>query len=559
MFTAALVAAGLATAGLTSAAAGAEPAPFAERTISAAIEGQLEQGAIAFDGAPLDRDSLLAVYQQRDFAPLWVARAEFDARYDDVIDLFEAAEAEGLWANDYYLVELAGMSAPTTLGDYVLLDMALSAAAMRYGSDIHRGRLTPRSLSRDFDYDRTDMDLAAVALAAASAPDTSDYLLSLAPQHDYYQDLRGALADMRQWVDNGGWPTVPVAGTVRPGESSAIVPDVRRRLAATVYFGGPGAGQSGGVAADDSRVLDDELVAAIESFQQDHGLAVDGVIGPRTYSALNVTAEQRVDQIVAGMERWRWLPHDLGDDYLLVNIPDYSLTVVDNGLTIRTMDIIVGRRDRPTPLFSSQLSYLEFNPTWTVPTSIAVNDMLPQLLEDPTYLARQNITLYSSWGGDRVPMDPTAVDWQDVGSGIRSFMLRQSPGPGNALGRVKFMMANNFSVYLHDTPSRSLFYRAHRSYSSGCVRVEDPMWLADYLLANRDGWSESYRQNILASGRTTRINMPQPMNVHLAYVSAWVDDLGEVRFREDVYGIDRQIADALNNHRPERVEVALAN
>jgi murein L,D-transpeptidase YcbB/YkuD len=529
----------------------AEPAPFAERTLAAALEQRLSAPSVLVAGTELDGDTLRALYDDRGYAPLWVSEADFDATFDDALDLFEAAEAEGLWPNDYYLVELADLADATTLEDYVAIELAMSGAVMRYGSDIHRGRLNPQSLPGEFDYDRRAMDLTAVAEGAAAASDLDAFLLALAPQHDYYQDLRGALADARAWVDRGGWPEVPVAGTVRPGESSSVVPAIRERLARTGHYDGePGVG---------GNVLDEALVAAIEQFQEEHGLAVDGVVGPRTYAALNVTAEQRVNQIIAGMERWRWLPPDLGSEYILVNIPDYQLTIVSGGVPIRQMDIIVGRRDRQTPLFSSALSYLEFNPTWTVPTSIAVRDMLPHLLEDPSYLSRQNITLYSSWGADRVPVSPESVNWEEVGSGIRSYMLRQSPGPGNALGRVKFMMANNFAVYLHDTPSRSLFYRAHRTFSSGCVRVEDPMWLADYLLADRDGWSESYRQSILASGRTTRVDMPAPMPVHLAYVSVWVDDLGEVQYREDVYGVDRLIAEALNDHRPDRLEVALAD
>lgn len=304
-------------------------------------------------------------------------------------------------------------------------------------------------------------------------------------------------------------------------------------------------------------LFDDALAAAVEAFQEHHGLAVDGVVGPRTLAAMNVDAETRIGQVIATMERWRWLPDDLGATHIVVNLPDFHLELVEDGLVTRRMKVIIGQDERQTPLFSSALTWLEFNPTWTMPTSIAYRDYLPKLLDDPAVLDQNNIRLYSSWSQDAPQLSAQDIDWQEVGSGIRGYMLRQDPGPGNALGKVKFMMANSFSVYLHDTPSRYLFARAHRSYSSGCVRVEDPIWLADYLLQDHSLWP-SRRERVLNGWTTTRFNLPEPMPLHMVYHTAWLDDLDRVVYREDVYGLDTLVLEAIAGRSAIGTQLALA-
>jgi murein L,D-transpeptidase YcbB/YkuD len=273
---------------------------------------------------------------------------------------------------------------------------------------------------------------------------------------------------------------------------------------------------------------------------------------------LNRQGPERMNQIVASMERLRWLPDDLGPDYLMVNIAAFTMDVVADGQLVRTMDVVVGQPKNQTPLFNSALTYLEFNPTWTIPPSIAAKEYLPKLRNNPGYLASRNYRLFSGWGGGSREMSASYVDWYGVGSGtMRSMRIRQDPGPGNALGKVKFMMANNWSVYLHDTPSKSYFQRDNRALSHGCVRLQDPIWLADYLLDGSPDWSPARRERVMGSWTpTTRINLPAPMPLYLVYQTAWIDRSGEVAFRDDIYGIDAKVIAALQARETRREQLA---
>jgi murein L,D-transpeptidase YcbB/YkuD len=244
------------------------------------------------------------------------------------------------------------------------------------------------------------------------------------------------------------------------------------------------------------------------------------------------------------MERWRWLPRDLGSRYLLVNAADFVLKVVEAGRVVLDMDVVVGRPYRRTPLFTGQLRYLVFNPDWNVPPSIARKDLLPKIRKDPGYLAAHDFQLLSDWSPEARELDPLQVDWSAV-SGPFPYKLRQRPGPQNALGRIKFMLPNRYDVYLHDTPSQELFRKTVRSFSSGCVRVAEPIRLAEYLLSGTEGWESGRIRATLQSGITTQVNLPLQIPVYFTYFTAWVDSQGTLQFRDDIYRRDGALYNAL--------------
>jgi len=276
-----------------------------------------------------------------------------------------------------------------------------------------------------------------------------------------------------------------------------------------------------------------------------HGLDVDGVVGSATLDALNVPVEKRVRQLIVNMERWRWLPQDLGKRYILVNIADFELDVVENSQPLMTMRVIVGRDYRRTPVFSDNMTYLVLSPYWHVPTAIAVQDILPKIQQEPGYLAKQNIRVFRGWGAETREIDPRTVNWSHVTAANFSYRLRQEPGPMNALGRVKFMFPNKFNVYLHDTPAQELFAKPERTFSSGCIRIEKPIELAEYLLQSDAKWT---REKILAVADKRieqTVRLPEPMPIHLLYWTAWADEDRTVQFRADVYARDGKLYEAL--------------
>jgi murein L,D-transpeptidase YcbB/YkuD len=271
-------------------------------------------------------------------------------------------------------------------------------------------------------------------------------------------------------------------------------------------------------------------------------LREDGVVGPATLAALNVPVGERVRQIEMNLELWRWLPRDLGQRHIMVNITDYTMSVVEDGREVMGSKVIVGKPSRPTPVFAGEMSYLVLNPYWHVPPTIAVKDKLPKLRRNPYALSRQRIRVFA--GGKEI--NPGRVNWRRVNARNLRYHFRQDPGPRNALGRIKFMFPNRYSVYLHDTPSKYLFNRDNRTFSSGCVRVADPIDLAEYLLSD-SGWSRKAIVSKTRGKRQRRVNLSEKVPVYILYWTAWVDDAGETHFRRDIYEHDKRLAKAFRS------------
>jgi len=293
---------------------------------------------------------------------------------------------------------------------------------------------------------------------------------------------------------------------------------------------------------DNRDYFNQRVKRSVVRFQLDNGLNADGIVGRKTRKALNIPLEQRIKQIIVNMERWRWLPENLGSRYIYVNIADYNLKLYENNQLKMEMKTIVGQEQRSTPVFSDEIDYLVLNPYWYVPKSIAVKDKLPLIKEDYRYLQENNYSLFQYTGNNNLKeIDPAEVDWSEIDKDNFNYLLRQNPGDENALGRVKFMFPNRFSIYLHDTPSKYLFSETERGFSSGCIRIEKPVDLAEYLLKDQEKWDRQAIEAEMKKDKEKTVYLNNPIKIYLQYNTVWVDSLGNLNFREDIYGRDQKI------------------
>jgi murein L,D-transpeptidase YcbB/YkuD len=375
--------------------------------------------------------------------------------------------------------------------------------------------------------------------------DTKEYAGSLEeshPEKTSYLKLESALAQYGNFQRRGGWPSIPEGPPMRKGDSGPRIATLRNRLLIS--------GDLEEVNEQHPDLLDDEMVLAVRRFQERHGRTVDGIVGPNTLIDLNISVEQRVRQIELNLERWRQLPSDLGERFIMVNTASFQLEVVEKDRRLMKMRVVAGRRSRRTPEVSSELTYLVLNPYWHIPHSIAKRDILPKIQEDPHYLLKQNILVFENWESDSPEIDAQSVDWSKVTEKAFSFKLRQEPGPRNALGRIKFVFPSQFSVYLHDTPAQSLFRKTQRDFSSGCVRIEKPIELASLLLKSEPNWTRRRIVDTVRSGQTQVIWLSEKIPVHISYWTAWGDENWTIHFRDDIYGRDKSLESMISRSFP---------
>jgi murein L,D-transpeptidase YcbB/YkuD len=351
------------------------------------------------------------------------------------------------------------------------------------------------------------------------------------PAHRHDEPLRQTLTRYRQIMAQGGWPILPEGPTLRPGDTGLSILLLRRRLQATddLLASEP---------TQDRTLFDDVLANAVRRFQRRHGLAEDGMVGPDTRAALQVSIEDRIHQLILNLDRWRELPQDLGPRYIWVNIPAFTLTVIEQDQPVMTMRIVVGKPSWPTPVLRAQVTALVFNPFWEIPPRIIQQEIIPHLQRDPTYFTTHRMILLQALGEKATEIDPNTVDWSKTRLHGMPYRLRQRPGPTNPLGRVKFIIPNPFHITLHDTPSRHLFALTMRAQSHGCIRLEKPITLAEYLLREDRKWTREAILDIIDQGTSQQVTIPTPIPVYLIYHTAWADRDGEAHFRPDIYNLD---------------------
>jgi murein L,D-transpeptidase YcbB/YkuD len=522
---------------------------------SADLQVRLMSGVAAGERL-LALEALRLFYVDRSQRLAWSDAGILSPQIDVLLAALRGADREGLRPADYHTAAIdalrerlrprgrgvdppASGAAAAAAGD---LDLLLSDAFFLYASHLTAGRVNPESVEPEWNVVGRGRDLVFLLTTALEHGHLADTIGALPPVRDDYRRLRDALASLRATAAAGGWPLVPPGPTLREGERGPRVQALRRRLAASGEL--PAGGDTGG------DLFDAPLADALRHFQPRHGLDADAIAGRRTLAALNTPASRRAQQIEANLERTRWLPRDLGPRHLMVNIADFRLVLTEPGRPPLEMRVIAGRLARRTPFFSGEITSIRFNPSWTVPEKIAIEDKLPLILADRFYLYDNGFKLYAPSGKGWREIDPADVDWTRLSKTNFPYRLRQEPGPDNALGRIKFQVPNRHDIYLHDTPSHSLFARAERAFSSGCIRVERALELAERLLAADPAWTRARIEETIAAGSTVNVRLPEPLPVYLFYWTAWVDRDGALQLREDLYGRDDALLAALSQPVP---------
>jgi L,D-transpeptidase YcbB len=478
-------------------------------------------------------EALQAYYQTYGGELLWLGSNRASA----FISRLKNAEADGLDPNDYPSKQLATLSAggpSTDKRGFAIIELYFSAAFLEYASDLKVGRFLPSKIDPSFFIEGRAIDQLSALKSLERADSIDHFFDKWQPPGRNYAALRTALAQHRAIAAKGGWSAVPLGDPIRPGTTDPRVPAIRARLSLT-----EGATQ---VTAAEAQVYNNALVEAVKRFQASQGLDVDGVIGSTTIVAMNVPVQERINSIILAMERLRWMPEDLGQQHLIVNIAGFELRRINAGEIEERMAVVVGKPYHRTPVFSDRIRFLEFNPYWNVPPDIAIKEELPTLRSNAAGRAAQG---FEAVRGDQV-VDVRSVDWASVGAGRFPYQLRQRPGTNNALGRVKFMFPNPHNVYLHDSPAHNLFGRSVRAFSHGCIRLSRPLELAEQVLrvGGVKGWTKERIDDVVASAKTTVVNLREPLPVHITYLTAWVDD-GVANFRQDIYGHDAKLLAAL--------------
>jgi murein L,D-transpeptidase YcbB/YkuD len=517
----------------------AQPDPTLELLSSRIEELSLNQG-VQVRGADVAAVRLIPrFYEERDFELAWTRQENIDT----LVRLVANTTEHGLTPEDYHSSALRGLLEevrstpdpdPSLLVD---LDILLTDSLIRLAYHYNFGKVVPGDLDPNWNFSRQlqHEDPVQILGAAIASESLEEFLKETIPEPYFYSRLREALSRYREIQRTGGWPTVPPGATLRLGDRNERVAVLRDRLRITGDLEEP--------EVSEPNLFDESVEAGVKAFQTRHSLDVDGAVGPKTLAALNVPVEARLDQIRVNMERIRWVYRDLPPDFVLTDIAGFHVYLVRGGEIVWDARAQVGKPYRKTPVFRDTMNHLVFNPTWTVPPTILRKDILPKVQQDPNYLRRKNISVLDRNGK---VLDIDSIDWASLSPGRFPYILRQEPGPNNALGRVKFMFPNAFMVYLHDTPSKTLFGRTQRAFSSGCIRVERPFEFAELLLNDPQKWNQAAIQQVLETQQTRTVMLEDPLPVLLLYWTAEMDETGRVHFREDIYGRDERILKALD-------------
>lgn len=510
------------------------------------LRERIESAAVTFDrivcadGVYCRSPFLMDFYVGRHFQPAWTGEdGNILIQAEDFLHVIRDAPSEGLRPVDYHVNELESLRAQIEKGagrfpDSMALtdfEITMTDALLLYATHLLHGRVEHHTVYPDDEVKARTLGLAEKFYGLLVTGGMKGIPSESVKAHHWYEDLQEKLREYRDIAEKGGWPTIPVGPTLKRGSRDERVVLLRTRLSLT----GDLEEESKGGRVD---VFDHAVEEGVKRFQRRHGLKADGKVSKETLVMLNVPVEARIRQIALNLDRLRWLPDELGESHVLVNIADFRLDLFEKKHSVLSMKIIVGKKDQPSCMLSGKIAYLELNPFWKIPDSIAVKEILPQIKKNPEYLTEKKIKVLYDWNDMAKEIDPNTVDWSRVREHTFRFKLRQEPGGLNPLGRVKFIFPNECEIYLHDTPGRSLFGRDTRDFSHGCIRIEKPIDLAVYLLGKRENWTRKKVLAEIAKGKRQVIYLKEPFDVHIGYFTAWVDRQGILQFRKDVYRLD---------------------
>lgn len=522
----------------------------------ASLSASLEAGAI--DQLKFkDATALQAFYAARNGQTLWIDSRGADHRpAAAVLEILEKSWTHGLNPDSYHVKEIQALLNARQPSEKAQLELLVTDAVVRYARDLSGFRLPAAAIRQEASFWRQPMAAADILriLSAQTSPVAA--VQNFSPKDAFYQRLQAELVTLSTDPDRAYEEYLPVSfggRLFRPGEFNKNVLKLRARL-----------GLKHDPAYGPENKYDDDLAAAVMNFQRENGLYPDGVIGTQTLAVLNRTVRDRMEQIVANLERLRWVDHDRPGRYILVNIPSATLWAVENDAVAFEMPVIVGRPERQTRSFITEITGVRFNPKWTVPPTIKARDFLPKLMEDPTYLVNKGIDLYQVVDGKRETLDSTAIDWTTVQtSDLRHLRMVQAAGDNNALGRIRVLMDNPYDIYLHDTNAPEYFKKPDRAASSGCIRLSEPEKVARFILGNNQDWSEQRMTRILETGRTSEINAEQRIPVYILYQTMWTDAEGHLVYGPDIYKQDKRMIEAMASldvyHLPDLDDLQLAS
>lgn len=487
---------------------------------------------------PYFLNEVVDLYEKNNHDPFWIGEFWFKDSAYQLIEVIRSIEKEGLNPKEYRYDFLSEYFHKTTLNgrERALVDILMTNSFLLLNAHFKEGLLNPETLKRDWKITQNNQDLYNFLNNTIQNDNVIDSLYSLLPRSENYIQLRNKLKEYKKIKDNGGFIKFTGNRKIEKGMIGEDIINLKQRLKQTKDFRG---------------ALDEKfgplLEEAVRSFQKRHGLKADGIVGSKTKEALNISIEEKIKKITINMERLRWLPQTLGDPYIFVNIADYELKVVENNKELFDIKVIVGKRQRSTPVFSEMIGYIVLNPYWTVPKKIAAEDKLPLIKKDINYLPENNYKVLKVSNGKLAEVDYKEIDWQSLEQENFDYFLRQAPGPNNALGRIKFMFPNKYSVYLHDTPSKELFLEEQRNFSSGCIRLQEPFKLAEYILKKNNKWDQEKFKEMLADENEEIIYLSEKMPIHIVYMTAWVNDNYQMQFRNDIYKRDQKLIEAYYN------------